>query len=222
MRRRLREFPVLFQVVTKQSAKFKTAQLRKIAALFEPPEGAADGAIRVLPPLDQTRPEEAEAEEEVSRRFSPVGGLYAGFGNRAKDATAYIGAGIAASRIFIINDRSSIVRWAQPEAAPQTAPAAQPAAAARAAATTEAAARATAARAAATKEAPLPLVAMAAEAVEAGGAGGVEPEVCRTWQGYGGMQGSLEAEFPLRCESIYIYIYIYICIYIYIYIYIYM
>lgn len=43
-----------------------------------------------------------------------AGGLYAGFGNREKDALAYLSAGIPRERVFIINSASRLVCKAEP------------------------------------------------------------------------------------------------------------
>lgn len=129
-------FSALMDELTHKSALFKQEALRKIATLYAPAdaqdesadtggEGAAEAAgveAAAARGACATRGEGSavHACASIPPRIaqSEVTGLFAGFGNRSKDATAYLAAGIDPRRIFIINDRSSIVRWSdRPSAA---------------------------------------------------------------------------------------------------------
>lgn len=116
----------LLDELTHKSGIFKKDALRRIAALYapdgEPVRASADGAAAASAgdgggacgPCRAGTGGATDAGFGATPRIgepAAAAGLFAGFGNRSKDATAYHAAGIDPSRIFIINDRSSIVRW---------------------------------------------------------------------------------------------------------------
>ena len=118
----------LIDEMTKVSAQFKTATLRMIAALFAQFVGQyVDDETRTVgahegsdtPELLHRATDGAEGVPATdATAANSVAGLYAGFGNRSKDATAYMAAGINASRIFIIDERSKIMRWSTQSSVP--------------------------------------------------------------------------------------------------------
>ena len=99
-------FAALVDELGGKSKDFKSSALKAVRDVFEPPDGGRTlgGVLN-------------GALGEINSKLSALGvlpareggGLYAGFGNREKDALAYLSAGVAPERVFLIDPSSKLV-----------------------------------------------------------------------------------------------------------------
>ena len=163
------------------SKAFKLAQLRQIQSLFEPPPAPSFFRSFPSPP-------------------NPGGGLYAGFGNRPKDAWAYNGAGVAAERIFIIDPASRLEQMAASAASSASAASADKAAAS----SSSGGASSSDGGAAEADDAAESSASASASGGTSGGGGGGCVASGTAWASYAGMlreTQTLDRIFPLQCTS---------------------